>query len=336
MSSKNLPSFNELPDFNKELKGCAWEVWGKGDQLGTVNLLTPEVVQRAASEEIKTGRSVCLNWPINFPSKPMFHRKSPEHKIIPFANPDVPVNDEELHLNTQSGTQWDGLRHFGIISEGVFYQGIPASGVKKGLAIMDDPMNVDMELIKLGIHNWAQHGICGRGVFIDLVKFYTDSGSKKLPYDPWTSHPIPVKDIQAAAKSQGVEFRQGDILLLRVGFTQRYNTSSQAEKDALGRGEETFAGIEQGEAMKQFLWDNHFAAVASDQPALERWPPVEGELHMHQTILGLWGMPIGEFFDLEALSKVAAETGRYTFFFSSWPLNVLGGCASPPNAAAFF
>ena len=33
-------------------------------------------------------------------------------------------------------------------------------------------------------------------------------------------------------------------------------------------------------------------------------------------------MPIGEFFDLEALAKHCAETGRYTFFFSSWPLNV--------------
>ena len=54
----------------------------------------------------------------------------------------------------------------------------------------------------------------------------------------------------------------------------------------------------------------------------------------------LWGMPIGrhqdavplfpahdqatlgEFFDLEALSKACAEAGRYTFFFTSWPLNV--------------
>ena len=58
-------------------------------------------------------------------------------------------------------------------------------------------------------------------------------------------------------------------------------------------------------------------------------------------------------FDLERLSEVCAETGRYTFFFTSWPLNVyalvylphisgrltglflssLGGVASPPNAA---
>ena len=31
---------------------------------------------------------------------------------------------------------------------------------------------------------------------------------------------------------------------------------------------------------------------------------------------------IGEFFDLEKLSQTCAETGRYTFFFSSWPLNM--------------
>jgi hypothetical protein len=54
----------------------------------------------------------------------------------------------------------------------------------------------------------------------------------------------------------------------------------------------------------------------------------------------MWGMPIGElglmfasgvpltdlctgeFFDVEKLSDVCAETGRYTFFFTSWPLNM--------------
>jgi hypothetical protein len=45
-------------------------------------------------------------------------------------------------------------------------------------------------------------------------------------------------------------------------------------------------------------------------------------------------MTSGKLFDLEALSEVARETGRYTFFFSSWPLNNLGGVASPANAAA--
>lgn len=50
-----LPTFDELPSFH-DFKGCAWEVWGKDDELGTINLLTPEVVARAAKEEI---RCVC-------------------------------------------------------------------------------------------------------------------------------------------------------------------------------------------------------------------------------------------------------------------------------------
>lgn len=36
----------------KNFKGCAWEVWGSEDQLGTVNLLTDDVVKKASSEEI--------------------------------------------------------------------------------------------------------------------------------------------------------------------------------------------------------------------------------------------------------------------------------------------
>jgi hypothetical protein len=51
-AAKPLPSFDELPSF-RNFPGCAWSVWGPEDQLGTVNLLTEEVVQRAASEEVK-------------------------------------------------------------------------------------------------------------------------------------------------------------------------------------------------------------------------------------------------------------------------------------------
>lgn len=47
-----LPAFDDLPSF-RGYKGCAWGVWGKGDQLGTVNLLTEDVVQEAAAAEIK-------------------------------------------------------------------------------------------------------------------------------------------------------------------------------------------------------------------------------------------------------------------------------------------
>ncbi|CAK5263951.1 unnamed protein product, partial [Mycena citricolor] len=142
-----------------------------------------------------------------------------------------------------------------------------------------------------------------------------------LSYDPWTSHAFTVAELEACAKAQGVEFRRGDILMLRAGFIKKYNESSKESRDALAGAPETFAGIEQSESMKQFLWNNHFSAIASDQPSLERWPTPAGTPHMHQTILGLWGMPIGEMFDLEKLSQVCDEQRRYTFFVSSWPLN---------------
>ncbi|PAV23350.1 hypothetical protein PNOK_0041800 [Pyrrhoderma noxium] len=298
-----LPTFDELPKFRARL--------------------------------VKTGETVCLNWPLNFPDKPVFHRRAPHIEVMK-TTPGVHWNDDEITINTQSGSQWDGLRHFGVAAHGVFYQNVKQEDIKLGKIDCSDPFKINKEDIKLGIQNWAQHGICGRAVFLDIVDFLTRSGTIPLPYDPWTSHPISVAELEACARAEGVTFKQGDILLIRMGHTKRYYESNQAEKDALPTREEIFAGIEQSEDMKRFLWNNHFAAVASDQPALERWPLPEGTPHMHQTIIGLWGMPIGEMFDLEELSKVCATKGQYTFFFTSWPLNIIGGCASPPNAAAYF
>jgi hypothetical protein len=51
-NSTNLPKFDELPNY-KNFAGCAWGIWGSDDELGTVNLLTDEVVQKAAAEEIR-------------------------------------------------------------------------------------------------------------------------------------------------------------------------------------------------------------------------------------------------------------------------------------------
>ena len=49
MSERKLPTFDELPNFH-QYTGCAWEVWGKDDELGTVNLLTEKVVGEAVKE----------------------------------------------------------------------------------------------------------------------------------------------------------------------------------------------------------------------------------------------------------------------------------------------
>ena len=50
--TESLPKFDDLPSF-REYTGCAWGVWGEGDQLGTINLLTDTIVKAAAKENIQ-------------------------------------------------------------------------------------------------------------------------------------------------------------------------------------------------------------------------------------------------------------------------------------------
>lgn len=60
----DLPDFDAIPSLEGLPKGCTWGFWdkdGRKDELGTLNILTPEVVKRAATE-IKEGLSVSLKY----------------------------------------------------------------------------------------------------------------------------------------------------------------------------------------------------------------------------------------------------------------------------------
>ena len=60
-----------------------------------------------------------------------------------------------------------------------------------------------------------------------------------LPYDPWTAHAITLPELEECAKTQGVTFRRGDILLIRMGFIQKYYRATQEERDGLAEKPET-------------------------------------------------------------------------------------------------
>ena len=68
-------------------------------------------------------------------------------------------------------------------------------------------------------------------------------------------------------------------------------------------------------------------------PGYECGPSRSG-ISLHQIFLAGWGMSIGEFFDLQKLSRECERLRRWTFLFTSMPLNVVGGIASLPNAQA--
>lgn len=135
--------------------------------------------------------------------------------------------------------------------------------------------------------------------------------------------PIPVSMLREVAASQNTTFRPGDILFVRTGWTKAYERLSQEECQQLAsRIPPTLIGVESSEATLRWFWDEGFSAVAGDMPSFEAWPCQNTEHWLHEWLLAGWGVPIGEMFDLERLSQECRKRGRWSFFFSSMPLNV--------------
>lgn len=168
---------------------------------------------------------------------------------------------------------------------------------------------------------WVENGgIVGRGVLLDYAGWAETQGRT---VDCFKTNSIPVSELKEVAASQGTAFRKGDILFIRTGWTKRYDTMSTEGRQQLSVNiPPTLIGVESSEATLRWMWDEGFAAVAGDQPSFEAWPCQNQAYWLHEWLLGGWGCPIGELLDLERLSQECRKRGRWSFFFSSMPLNV--------------
>ncbi|KAK8212562.1 hypothetical protein IWZ01DRAFT_502487 [Phyllosticta capitalensis] len=332
--STEFPTRNELPKIEGAPEGAAW-VWGKDDFVGRLNLLTPSRVL-AASKEIRTGEVVPVNLPLNVPEVPAFERESFQHEIKTLV--ENAAYDDKYSLNTQSGTQWDGFRHFCHLPSGFFYNNT------RGEDIVGPNANH-----KCSVHYLAEHGIAGRGILIDYLSYVKKNG---IEFDPYDHYEISYEDLERCGKDQGIDIRPaskggdikiGDIVFIRTGFIEAYYQKPRDERIALARRHsdlsaesgQRWAGLKQEPAMLDWLHDCYFAAVAGDAPSFEAWPTQYG-WYLHEHILALWGMPLGEMLDLEGLVKKCREQKRWTFFFSSAPANCPGGVSSHVNGNAIF
>ena len=105
----NLPTFDKLNKAPGTEYRCAWGLFdkaGKKDEIGTLNLLTPERVLNASRTEIRTGESVSLNWGLENVKFPGFNRKPLEQNVISLESIGFCGHDDELTFNTQCGSQW--------------------------------------------------------------------------------------------------------------------------------------------------------------------------------------------------------------------------------------
>jgi kynurenine formamidase len=329
----SLPEYRDLP-----LRGglpCSWGLWGDdgSDVFGCLNLLTPQRAAAAAAT-VQRGAVFALNWSMGLPDPPLFGRQPFGHEVT--GGGTSTSHDDVLHgWNTQSSSQWDGFRHIRNHAALADEQG---SGHYGGV---DDEQH--------GIHHWASRGIVGRGVLADIGRWREAQG-RPLQYD--RPDPIEPDELAECLAAQGTELQEGDVLLMRTGWIGWYESLDAAARTAMAAPDALATpGLRSGEHLAEVLWNLHIAAIGCDNPAVEVWPPGAlldpareaevrsdrrqlHEIFTHTLLLPMLGLPLGEMWNLEALAADCAADGRYHFLFTSAPLNLPNGVASPPNALA--
>jgi kynurenine formamidase len=315
---RRLPRYRDLPEGRGDRPPrSAWGVFGEADEVGTLNLLTPDTVRRAAAL-VSWGAVFPLSWRMDRPSPPLLGRSAARR-----VEKDLDPGTDDYYDNyyPQASSQWDALRHVGHPEFG-YYNGLP----------LDDAD--DLGAAHLGIEHWASRGIAGRFVLLDVERHRSLRGT---PLRQDACVPVSVDELDEILAARRVTLQEGDILLLRFGWIAWYERLGRAERELLAtKALFPTPGLAAGERTAEWLWDHGVAAVAADTPALEAMPfdrsTTDGFLH-HRLVVFL-GMAIGELFALDALADDCAANGVDIGLFVAAPMNAPGGSGSPANALA--
>ena len=151
-SWSNLPGYRQLPIDSSKPPRSAWGVFGENDQIGTINLLTPERV-RVAAALVRKGVVFSLNWDLEKPNPPILGRMPMKHHLFDLTpgtdDSKYGTDDYYDQYYTQSSTQWDALSHMPNPDYG-YYNGVTRE------QITGRPGS------RNGIDNWGRRGIAGR------------------------------------------------------------------------------------------------------------------------------------------------------------------------------
>jgi kynurenine formamidase len=283
-----------------------WGRWGKDDQIGTLNLITPDTRRRAAAL-VRDGVSVSLA------------ADADTEKAV--DNP-APYEYAMLGLGTDRiGVAYHGIAHTHldawnhISANGVFYNGYkpdPDAVAKTGHQ-RNSILNV-------------KNGIFTRGVLIDIPRL------KGVPYlEPGTA--IFVSDLEAWEKQAGVRVSAGDALFVRTGVWARRKAMGPWLRGRAEGGRS--AGLDP--SVIPWLRARDVAVMGSDHPQyVAPGPSGLPPGAIHDFALVYLGLPLFDNCDLEALADAAAARKRWSFLLTASPLPVRGGTGSPLNPIATF
>jgi kynurenine formamidase len=183
---------------------CKPSKWGPNDEIGAANLITPESVL-AAAKLVKTGKTYALGITIDS-STPAFPPRSMSLMVVQPGQQDgkrlfpsnLVYNDDVFHGWFGIGPQLDGLGHVGW--DGIFFNCNKAQDFAHITG-----------LTKMGIDKMPP--LVARGVVLDMAGHF---GVPHMEAGKFFT----AEDVKAAAKKQGVELRQGDVILFHTGWTE--------------------------------------------------------------------------------------------------------------------
>jgi kynurenine formamidase len=283
-----------------------WGRWGDDDELGAVNLITPEKRARAA-RLVRSGRTVSLSMP--FPVKPGFDNPRPAAHFMR-------VNDRAEGAG--AATDYYGVEYHGLMCTHIdaLSHTWDANGMWQGWKPAETITTNGA--LRGGIQNWRT-GIFTRGVLLNVP------ASRAAAYVS-ADRPVHGDELRAIAKSQGVTPEPGDGLVVYSG-RQRWNK----ENPPIGT-QPVSPGLHA--SCLEYIRDIDCALLAWD---MQDATPIAGDMpwSVHAAIHA-FGVAIIDNCDLEDLAEACASEGRYEFMLVVAPLTVYGGTGSPANPLAVF
>jgi kynurenine formamidase len=300
-----------------------WGRWGEDDELGTLNLVTPQK-RRDAAGLVAEGITVSCAWDIE--STPQ-----PDH---PFGTPHryMVASGEGWHdpekVSTRGAMKMGGaLEYIGLVYHGyavthvdglchIFWDGKMYNGRPQGLVTTS--MGATKEAITV-----LKDGVQTRGVLLDVA------AARGVPWLD-VGEGVGPDDLEAAERRQGLRVEEGDVVLLRTGYGRK--------KRELGREQLPAAGFP-GWHISALPWlHERGAAMIGCDTAQDAHPSPFPALPIPVHAVGIvaMGLWLIDNCDFEPLAETCERLGRWAFQFTLAPLRVIGGTGSPANPIASF
>jgi kynurenine formamidase len=333
-------------------ESSTWGDWGEDDEIGRLNLLTPERLL-AAIAEVREGLSFCLSLPLDAPGGSLLNPRRKPPVISPTvgdtgerfnlrASQEDPrlvdvFSDDRVVLTLQYSTQWDGLSHVGaefdVYGDGnlepVYYNGFRAGADVVG-PIDDasgDGRGHRSYARKLSVAQMAAKAVQGRGVLVDLAHHLGQS-----------NEPVGFATLSEIMEADNVEIEPGDMLVLHTGFaTAVLAMNLQPDPELVHSICPVLDGSDQ--RLLDWITESQVAAVIADNYAVEVVRHRETDerhslLPLHHHCLFKLGVNLGEMWYLDGLAKWLRQRRRSRFLLTAPPLRLPGAVGSPLTPVA--